>query len=141
MKKKRLLDSFAILAYLNKESGFEKVREILADAQKTEEPVLMNEINVGEVYYILYRNRGKEKAEYFIKNVIRTLPVFMVSNSFGSVMESARIKAQYPLSYADCFAVSTAIRENSTIITGDPEFKNIEHLVTIEWLGNTVDIK
>ncbi len=53
MKIKRLLDSYALLAYLNKEDGFEKVRDVLANAQKSSLPVLMNELNVGETYYIL----------------------------------------------------------------------------------------
>jgi PIN domain nuclease of toxin-antitoxin system len=59
VNRKRLLDSFALLAYLNQETGFAKVRDILAKAQKSGIHVLMNEINVGETYYILYRKRGR----------------------------------------------------------------------------------
>jgi hypothetical protein len=44
-EKKSLLDSFALLAYLNKEDGFDKVRRLLADAQSSSQPVLMNELN------------------------------------------------------------------------------------------------
>jgi predicted nucleic acid-binding protein len=51
------------------------------------------------------------------------------------VIEAARIKAEYPLSFSDCFAVDTARRENAIILTGDPEFKKVEHLVEIEWLS------
>jgi PIN domain nuclease of toxin-antitoxin system len=60
------LDSYALLAYLNKEDGFEKVRNVMANAQKSGFPVLMNELNVGESYYILYRKRGHEQAAYFL---------------------------------------------------------------------------
>ena len=134
MKKKLLLDSFAILAFLNKEAGFEKVKEIMKREQDLQKTVLINEINVGETYYILYRRRGKEQAEYFLKDILPSLPVFIVSNSFESVMEAAEIKAQFPISYADAFVVSTALREDSIIVTGDPEFKHVEHLVTVEWL-------
>ena len=141
MKKRKLLDSFALLAYLNKESGFEKVRKIMEEAQYMQEPVLMNEINAGETYYILFRKRGKEKAEFFLNSILPALPVFIISNTFESVMETARIKAQYPISYADAFAVSTAIREDSAVVTGDPEFKYVEHLVTVEWLVNPDGMK
>ena len=34
MKRKILLDSFALLAYLNKEKGFQKVQKMLSDAHK-----------------------------------------------------------------------------------------------------------
>ena len=40
----------------------------------------------------------------------------------------------YLLSFNDCFAVSNARRENAIIVTGDPDFKNVEHIVEIEWL-------
>jgi len=48
--------------------------------------------------------------------------------------EAAKIKGRYPLSYADTFAVATALRKDAAIITGDPEFKQVESLVSIEWL-------
>ena len=134
MKRKRLLDSYALLAYLNKEDGFEKVRNVLANAQKSSRPVLMNELNVGETYYILYRKRGHEQAEYFLDTVLAGLPISMISNDFNAVISASKIKAQHALSFADCFAVATAQRENAVILTGDPEFKNVEKLVKIDWL-------
>ncbi len=135
MKRKRLLDSYALLAYLNKEDGFEKVRNVLANAQKSSLPVLMNELNVGETYYILYRKRGHEQAEYFLDTILAGLPISMISNDFNAVISASKIKARNALSFADCFAVATAQRENAVILTGDPEFKNVEKLVKIDWLS------
>ena len=135
MNKKRLLDSFALLAYLNKETGFEKVRQTMAMAQKSGSLVLMNEINIGETYYILFRKRGLQQAEYFLDTILAGLPIVPVANNFESVIDAARIRAEYPISFSDCFAASTARRENAIIMTGDPEFKNVEHIVKIEWLG------
>ena len=134
MKRKRLLDSYALLAYLNKEDGFEKVRNVLANAQKSSLPVLMNELNVGETYYILYRKRGHEQAEYFLDTVLAGLPISMIPNDFNAVIFASKIKAQHALSFADCFAVATAQRENAVILTGDPEFKKVEKFVKIDWL-------
>ncbi len=134
MKTKKLLDSYALLAYLNRENGFKKVRDILADAWKSGFPVLMNELNVGETYYILYRKRGHEQAEYFLDTVLAGLPISMISNDFNAVIAAAKIKARHALSFADCFVVATAQRENAVILTGDPEFKHVENLVKIDWL-------
>ncbi|MEJ2167309.1 MAG: type II toxin-antitoxin system VapC family toxin [Desulfobacterales bacterium] len=134
MKKKRLLDSFALLAYLNKEEGFEKVRSTLADAQKTSLPVLMNELNVGETYFIIHRKRGQEQAEYFLNPILPGLPISVIPNDFNAVISAAKIKAGRALSFADCFAVATAQRENAVILTGDPEFENVTTLVEIDWL-------
>jgi len=134
VKRKKLLDSFAMLSYLNREAGFQKVRDIMADSQKSEDPVFMNEVNIGEVYYILFRKRGREKAEYFLERVLPSLPLNPIPNGFDDVVEAARIKAEYPLSFADCFAVATAKKKNLDILTGDPEFRRVEKLAAIEWL-------
>lgn len=134
MTQKRLLDSFAIIAYLNKEKGFEKVRDVLSKAQESGEPVIINDINIGEVYYILFRKRGPEKANFFLETILPSLPVKVFSNDFNDVIRAAKIKAEHPLSFADCFAVATAGKEKAVIMTGDPEFKRIEKLVPIEWL-------
>jgi len=128
------LDSYALLAYLNKEDGFEKVRNVLANAQKSSFPVLMNELNIGETYYILHRKRGHEQAEYFLDTVLAGLPISMISNDFNAVIVAAKIKARHALSFADCFVVATAQQENAVILTGDPEFKNVEKCVEIDWL-------
>lgn len=131
MKRKSLLDSFALLAYLKQEDNYEKVEKILLSG---EVQVLMNDINVGETFYILARERGSEEAEYFLNVVLPTLPIVNISNALYDVVQAARIKAQYPISYADCFAVATALKEEATILTGDTEFKHVEKVVRIEWL-------
>ncbi len=135
MNRKRLLDSYALLAYLNKEVGFEKVKTHLAVAQESGNFIIMNEINIGETYYILHRKRGAEKADYFIDTVLEGLPILRIPNDFDAIIATARIKAEYPLSFADCFAVVSGQREDAVMLTGDPEFKKVEKLIEIEWIG------
>jgi len=94
----------------------------------------MNEINVGEVYYILARRRGRERADFFLNAVLSNLPIRIVGNNFEAVVQAARIKAGHTLSYADCFAVATAQREDASLLTGDPEFKAVASLVEIDWI-------
>ena len=99
-----------------------------------EAAVIMNDINVGESYYILARERGAQSAEYFMNVIFPSLPVATTGNSLNEVLEGAKIKSRFAMSFADCFAAATAIREQATIITGDPEFKQIEKEVEIEWI-------
>jgi ribonuclease VapC len=95
---------------------------------------LMNDINIGETFYVLARERGLDKAEYFINAILPNLPITKIGNTLTEVIDAAKIKAQYPISYADCFTVATAIRERAVIITGDPDFKHVEKIVKIDWL-------
>jgi ribonuclease VapC len=96
--------------------------------------LLMNDVNIGETFYILAKERGLDQAEYFINVILPNLSITRIGNTFTEVIDAAKIKAQYPISYADCFAVATAIREKAAIITGDPDFKHVEKIVTVDWL-------
>ena len=131
MKKKRVLDSFALLVFLGKEGGYHRVQDLLSAEDR---PVLMNAVNVGEVFYILSRQRGDRAAEYFLSVVLPGLPIGVIDNSFDNVMEAARLKAKHALSFADCFAAATAIRENAVLVTGDPEFRKLGRVLTVEWI-------
>jgi len=79
------------------------------------------------------KDRSPEHAEDFLHR-LELLPIQAVGNSFADVLEAARLKAGSPISYADAFAIATAIRMNAVIVTGDPEFRQVEHLVRIDWL-------
>jgi uncharacterized protein len=132
VKTGKVLDSYALLAYLKGETGSQAVRNALDDAENR---VLMNEINIGEVYYILARERGGDRADHFLGSILPFLPIEIVSNDFEMIVQAAKIKAGHSLAYADCFAVAAAIREGAAVLTGDPEFKEVESLITIEWIG------
>jgi predicted nucleic acid-binding protein len=38
------------------------------------------------------------------------------------------------MSYADCFAAALARVNNSELITGDPEFREVEKEIKVVWL-------
>jgi len=130
MKKKKVLDSFALLAYLKMEGKYKKIKDLLA----SDEVLFMNDINVGEAFYVLAKERGVEKAEYFVNTVLPNLPIKLVPNALQDVLEAARIKATHSISYADCFVVATALKKDAAIVTGDPEFKKVQKTVEIEWM-------
>lgn len=128
-----MLDSHAALVYLKGEKGHEKVKAALADAERSGVPLLMSEINIGEVGYILLRAGLTNNLDDFLSQFL-SLPIRPVPVDLDLVIEAAKIKARYPLSYADAFAVATALRNDAAIITGDPEFKAVTKLVPIDWL-------
>jgi uncharacterized protein len=129
---RRLLDSYAILAFLNDEVGAERVARLLEDAERDGAPLLVNEVNVGEVYYIVAKHRW-EAADQVPLHLER-LPLQLVPNTFDEVLQAARLKARLSLSYADAFALATAIRFDARLLTGDPEFEQAEQLVDVEWI-------
>lgn len=131
MKTKKVLDAYALLTYLQGEKGQDPVKDLLASSTVD---LLMNAINVGEVFYIVARGRGLKDAEYFLEVILPSLPITVLDNSFKDVIEAARLKAAHAISLADCFAAATAVREHAVIVTGDREFEKLGRAVEIDWL-------
>jgi len=130
---KYILDNYALLAYFQAEPAGAKVRDILKEASAGAVAVFLSIISLGEIYYIVARKRGEEKAGE-ITELVSRLPVGLVDATKERVLAAARVKAQHPVSYADAFVVATAIEFTATIITGDPEFKETESRVAVLWL-------
>ena len=128
-----MLDSYAILALLNDERGAAEVAELLRSAMERGQTLYINEINVGEVYYIVAKHRSLGAAERVLDH-LTTLPLEFVPNSYDDVLDAARVKAAHPLSYADAFAVSTARRLGAVLVTGDPEFTSVKDSVEVHWI-------
>ncbi len=126
-----LLDSFALLAYLNAEPGGARVQSLLTQAQAQRCRLVMSWINIGEVLYVTERARGLPAAQT-VQALIEALPVERLEASREVILEAVHIKAQHSLSYADAFAVASAVREQATILTGDPEYQTVMDLVKVE---------
>jgi len=129
-----VLDSFALLAYLNDEPGRERMVEVLAQAKRGRGRLLLCAINLGEVLYTVERRRGLTKAQQ-VQALIESLPITQIEAERSLVLEAAHIKANHAISYADAFAAALAAREQAAVLTGDPEFESVQDLVNIEWLA------
>ena len=130
---KRILDAHGLLVFLEKEAGFEKVESFFVNAVEKDNYLLMTSVNYGEVYYIVLRECGQEKA-HEIEKIIRTLPIEIVNVDIHLAKEAGRFKAIKKISYADCFAAALAKLHKGELITGDKEFKVLEDEVKIAWL-------
>ena len=135
MKKRKLLDSSAMLVYLRKDKNYEKVKNALLVVQKGGKKLLMNESSIGETYWIVAQERSLKTADYIVTNVLGSLPIEPYANSYSDILMAAKLKAQYLLPYADALVLATAMKEKIPVLTGDPEFRKVEHLVKVEWIS------
>ena len=129
-----ILDSYALLAYLGGEPGQPRIVDALKDAKEGRCRLLMCMINFGEVLYMTERRRGFSAAQS-VQALIEHLPIELHNANRNVVLDAAHVKANHAISYADAFVVAIAKREGGVILTGDPEFKSVEELVPVEWLG------
>ena len=133
MSRAKLLDAFPLARLFKDEPGAEHVEALLAAARRAKTPLLMSEINAGEVYYAIARTQGVDRAEAILAS-LTTIPVALLPTTWELTVAAARLKARWALSYADCFAAACAIQEGAVLVTGNPAFKQVEHLVSIEWV-------
>ena len=132
-----VLDSYALIAYLEGEAGGDSVNELLAMAGEGKCRLYMSAVNLGEVMYIAERERGLPKAQETLARVDE-LPIEIVDVNRTLTMTAAHLKAQYPISYADCFAAALSRIKGAPLVTGDPEFRKVKlgSALQIEWLSS-----
>jgi predicted nucleic acid-binding protein len=112
-----------------------RVRSVLEGAQAQRHSVCLSLINLGEVLYITERERGLTEARRAL-GAVDQLPLEILEVSRTTVLAAAHIKARFPISYADAFAVVAAQDHEGVIMTGDPEFRPLADagVVGVEWL-------
>jgi ribonuclease VapC len=129
-----LFDSHALLKFFQKERGHEQVARLLDLAHQSRAKKLICAVNLGEIIYITKRTFGDQKKIEVLAHIERLgFTVLPVLNSL--IFRAAEYKAEHSMSYADCFALAAAMEHKASIVTGDPEFKKVEHLAEIRWIG------
>ena len=130
-----VLDSWALMAYLEDERAAERVANIIADAHEDEIPLLISVVNAGEVWYIIARETSEADANQSIAE-LRQLGIEFIDADWNLSQGAAYFKSKKKMSYADCFAAALAKQKKAVLLTGDPEFKQVEQEVAITWLSN-----
>jgi predicted nucleic acid-binding protein len=131
--KSYVLDSFSILAYFGEEKGCEIVENLLKKAKRGEAKIFMSYVNLGEVYYIIFREEGVDRANKMIA-LIKRWPIDFIHVDEKACLIAGRIKATHHISYADAYAIATSLDKNARLVTGDPEFKEVEDVVDVMWI-------
>lgn len=133
MSETLVLDSFALVSLFHKEPGWEKVRAALYEQQRAGTKAFLNWVNWGEFFYIVKRKVGAARAAEAL-HLLEQLPIEPVAIDLPLVREAAEIKSEHAVSYADAFCIATTRRLSGTVLTSDPEFHAVEHLIHIRWL-------
>ena len=129
-----IFDSYTLLKFFQKEKGYEKVIRLLEQIRKTGVAKYINAINLGEIIYSTKKEFGDQKKLEVLANIERlNFTILPIPNDL--IFQAAEYKAQYSISYADCFALASAVEHKAILVTGDPEFKKVEHLVEIAWIS------
>jgi len=129
-----ILDASALLAYLKREDGYRKVREVLAAAEAGKAEVFINEINLGEVYSVVARKHSISAADSIFGDWLPLIPLTPVSNTMTDILCAAGLSVRLDLHYADSFAAMTVMRKGGVLLTTDHDFEKAADDMEIHWL-------
>jgi len=120
-----VLDANALISFFEDRHGAaEKVRHLLGEALRHDQPLLMSAVNWGEVFYIAWRHHGQELA-YEAETKLLQLPIVVVGVDRERATRAAAMKQKFGLGYADSFAAELAIESGASLVTADPEFRKV----------------
>ncbi len=128
-----IFDSHALLKFLQKEEGYQRVIEIFEHIKSNRIKKYLHAVNLGEIIYNTKREFGDQRKLEVLAGIER-LDFIILSASNELIYQAAEYKAEYSISYADCFLLASALEHKSIIVTGDPDFKKVESLVEIVWV-------
>jgi uncharacterized protein len=129
----RVFDSWALLAFLEDEASAGKVEDLITQANESRGRLLISGVNLGEIWYSLARSRSEKAADQAVDEIVR-LGFRIIDADWPTTPQAASFKARYRLAYADCFAAALAKTRHCPVVTGDPEFKQLENEIQVLWI-------
>jgi predicted nucleic acid-binding protein len=132
-----VLDACALIAYFAKENGAENVKEIFRQAiDDSNTKVLMNKVNLLEVYYDIIKSYSEPEADKMLE-IVKEMPIEIIQELDDKVFRKAGyLKAKYKISLADSIALAESIMSDGTLISSDHhEFEPVEQVerIKIKW--------
>ena len=111
-----ILDACALIVVLADEPGVEVIEQLFL---RTDAEIVMNKLNLLEVYYDIYRRSGVAAANEVLYEIGRG-PIRVLSEMTDAVFkEAGRLKATYRVSLADSVALAEASVTGGSLVTSD----------------------
>jgi PIN domain nuclease of toxin-antitoxin system len=121
-----VLDACAMIALLKNETGANVVANAYKNAKDGNAKIIMNRVNLLEVYYGFYHAEGKDYAEKILSGIKQSI-VSITDFDETLFPVAGRLKASYRISLADSIALAQAIVMGGELLTSDHhEFDAIE---------------
>jgi len=124
-----LLDTSAILTFLEDEKGADRVEALLR-----QEEILLPYLVLLEIYYITLQERSEDVADKRYA-LLKQLPVTILWEVDEPILLTAgRFKARHRLSLADAIIAAFARRQGAILVHKDPELESLTKMVQQEIL-------
>jgi predicted nucleic acid-binding protein len=131
---KYVLDSSALLRYIDDEAGSDTVLRVFKEARDGQCRLLMSAVNWGEVIFVTAKAHGVDAARELAAH-LRCMPFQVVPVEPSDAEGAALFRHNFKVPYADAFAGHLALREDAALITADFDFKSLPNIpIKLEFL-------
>jgi len=124
-----VLDTSALMTFIEKEAGAERVRDVLL-----KQTIIIPWLSILETVYISQRELGEEEAltRYAL---LRKLDAEIIWDADEALLlNAARIKSTHSLSLADSVIAAIATQRNAILLHKDPEYEPLQDVLEMEIL-------
>jgi predicted nucleic acid-binding protein len=129
-----ILDSSALIRYIDNEAGAVRVREILRALVAGDAEVFISAVQWGEVAGNVRKRADATEQERVMSSLLPS-EASIVPVSGERAVRAAAIRVDHKVAYADAIALELAMSfRNHVLVTADYGFKGVEDLARIEFL-------
>lgn len=119
-----VLDTSAILTYIEDEEGSDFVENLLIRAEADEIDIYLAFISLTEVFYITAQEKGDEEAIKRIE-LLKSLKIKIEESNEDLNLEAGRLKAKNNISLADAYIAALSRKTDGVLVHKDPEFEAV----------------
>jgi predicted nucleic acid-binding protein len=119
-----ILDTSALLAYIEDEDGAEYAEDLLTKAERNEITLYIAFVSLTEVMYITLQEKDEGTAQARV-DLIKSLSCTIEESSESLNFSAARLKAKNRISLADAYIAALCQEQNGILVHKDPEFEKL----------------
>jgi len=115
-----ILDACAMIAYYADEAGADVIQGLIEKSYHNRHRLLIHKINLLEVFYNIYKSKGRADALDFLQTVVK-FPMEIIETVEERVfIEADRLKSNYKMSLADAIFLAEVMNNKNFIgVTSD----------------------
>jgi len=124
-----VLDTSALMTFIEREAGAERVRDVLL-----KQTIIIPWLSILETVYISQRELGEEEAltRYALLKKLNAEIIWDADEAL--LLNAARIKSTHSLSLADSVIAAIATQRNAILLHKDPEYEPLQDVLEMEIL-------
>lgn len=124
-----VLDTSALLAYIENEDGASEVEQVLLEALDGNHTLYVSVISYVEIFYISLREQDRTVATERLR-FLDDLPLVQEPIMENAIIPVGELKASRSMSLADCCIAGLAKQKQAVLLHKDPEFEQVDSWIS-----------